>query len=250
MLNTPVPEDARGHAAGTVGAYDALAADWDRGLGFRSPRFSARMREVVVRLLQPAAGGALAIELGAGTGWLFDATSPLFGQLHAIDASAPMLDICRARIAASGLRNVRADQGDAMVLHGVADASVNAVYAVGLLDAVPDASRVFAECARVLTPGGILVVATANAACPWHGVRDRLFGVNAVRTGRYLTAADLMALGAERGLDRIELVTWGAAPQRITSRPVTALFDAIERSMSALGLSRYLSILTASFRKH
>ena len=114
MLNTPVPEDARGHAAGTVGAYDALAADWDRGLGFRSPRFSARMREVVVRLLQPAAGGALAIELGAGTGWLLDATSPLFGQLHAIDASAPMLDICRARIAASGLRNVRADQGDAM----------------------------------------------------------------------------------------------------------------------------------------
>jgi SAM-dependent methyltransferase len=235
--------------AGTVAAYDAVAGDWDRGLGFRSPQFAARMRGVIVRLLQPAAGGRLALDLGAGTGWMLDATRPLFDELHAIEASVGMLEICRHRIAAAGLRTVRAEAGDAMSLDGIGDDSVDAIYAVGLLDAVSEPERVLAACHRVLKPGGILVLATANGDCPWNGIRDRLCGTSDVRTGRYLTADDLIQSAGKAGLRPFEVLRWGAAPQRLASAPAIATFDVLEWIARAVGLSRYLSVLTASFRK-
>jgi ubiquinone/menaquinone biosynthesis C-methylase UbiE len=232
----------------TVAAYDALAGDWDRGLGFRSPQFAARLRAEIVRLLEPAAGGRLALKLGAGTGWMLDAVSPLFDELQAIEPSEGMLQACRRRIATSGLRNVSAHAGDAMSLDGIAAGSVDAIYAVGLIDAVADPARVLAACRRVLKPGGLLVLATANGDCPWHRLRDRLFGTNAVRTGRYFTSSELARLAGDAGLQPVEIFAWGAAPQRVASPLVIAAFDLFERAVRAAGLSRYLSILTASFR--
>jgi ubiquinone/menaquinone biosynthesis C-methylase UbiE len=239
----------RAESRGTVAAYDSLAEQYDQGLGFRSPQFSARMRRAIVELLRPAAGGRLALELGAGTGWMLDATAPMFQELHAIEQSAGMLRVCRQRIAAAGLHTVRAYAGDAMSLDGIAPGSVDAVYAVGLLDAVADPERVFAECHRVLKPGGILVVATANGQCPWHRMRDRLLGRHAARTGRYFSSREIIELTAAAGLRPLEVKTWGAAPQGLASAAALTVFNAGERLASAVGLSRYLAVLTASFRK-
>jgi ubiquinone/menaquinone biosynthesis C-methylase UbiE len=233
----------------TGAAYDAVADDWDSGFGFRSPQFGARMRTVILRLLQPARGGGLVLELGPGTGWLLDATSPLFGQLHGVEPSARMLEICRGHVATAGLRNVTVEAGDAMTLDGFGDASVDAIYAVGLLDAVPDPARVLAASFRVLKPGGLLVLLTANGDCPWHRIRDRLFGTIDVRTGRYLTAEELVRLAGAAGLSPIEVLTWGAAPPRLTSAPAVAMLDLLERLSCFAGLGRYLGVLTASFRK-
>jgi ubiquinone/menaquinone biosynthesis C-methylase UbiE len=235
--------------ASTVDAYNEVADAWDRGLGFRSPQFAARMRCVIVGLLQPAAGGRLALELGAGTGWMLDATSPLFGELRAIEPSLRMLEICRRRIATAGLRTVRADAGDAISLDGIADASVDAIYAIGLLDAVPEPACVLAACERVLKPGGLLVLSTANGACPWYALRDRLLGTRDVRTGRYLAAADLVRFARLAGLTEIDVLTWGASPQRLAFAPAVAVLDMLERVATTMGLSRYLGVLTASFRK-
>ncbi len=242
MTAQPEPVD-------TVAAYDDIARQWDDGVGFRSPQFAVRMRSVIVRLLQPAAGGRVGMEIGAGTGWMLDAIAPLFEELHAIERSAGMLKICQQRIAASGLRTVRAYQGDAMSLDGVADSSVDAIYAVGLLDAVADPGRVLAACRRALRPGGLLVLATANGACPWHRMRDRVAGTSDVRTGHYFWAEELVRLADECGLSPVDVFTWGAAPQRMAWPPAIAAFDLFERAAAALGFSRYLSILTASFRK-
>lgn len=235
--------------ASTVAAYDAAAGDWERGFGFRSPQFAARMRHVIVRLLQPAAGGRLALELGAGTGWILDATAPLFGELRAIEPSVGMLDILRRRVTSRGLENVRAEAGDATSLEGIDNASVDAIYAIGLLDAVADPARVFAACHRVLKPGGLLVLSTSNGDCPWYAVRDAVFGKAAVRTGRYLTQAELVGYARAAGLREVEVVVWGAAPPSLSLSIALAILDAAEQVSIALGLSRYLGVLTASFRK-
>src|SRR4051812_10271590 len=68
-----------------IAAYDEEARAWDAGAGFRSPQFAARLRHLIVELLAPAAGRDLALELGVGTGWMLDATAPLFRRVHAID---------------------------------------------------------------------------------------------------------------------------------------------------------------------
>jgi ubiquinone/menaquinone biosynthesis C-methylase UbiE len=230
-------------------AYELLADDWDRGRGFRSPQFAARLRRAIVGLLQPAAGGRLALELGVGTGWILDATSPLFVELRGIDSSLRMLEICRHRIAAAGLGTVRADEGDAMSLDGIGDGSVDAIYAIGLLHVVPEPARVLAACARVLKPGGLLVVSMPNGGCPWHALRDRLFGTRDARTGRYFTASDLVRSARLVGLIDVDVFTWGVAPQGLTFAPAVHVLDMLERVAARMGLSRYMGVLTASFRK-
>lgn len=239
----------RARSANTIDAYDVAAGDWDRGLGFRSPRFARRMRTLIVRLLQPAPGHGLALDLGAGTGWMLDATAPLFDQLRAIEPNVRMREACGRRIADLKLDTVHAESGDAMSLVEIGDASADAVYAVGLLDAVPEPARVFSACQRVLKPGGVLVVSTSNGACPWYALRDRLFGQRAVRTGRYLTPTELVSFARDAGLREIEVVTWGMAPPSLISEPLLTGLDRLERIVTGLGLSGRLGVLTASFRK-
>jgi ubiquinone/menaquinone biosynthesis C-methylase UbiE len=238
-------------SARVVAAYDEKAGNWDAGAGFRSPQFETRLRRLLMNLLAPAAGRALAVELGVGTGWLLKSTAPLFGSVRAIDASARMLEICRARIAAEPLGNVSVELGDAMTLDGIADRSVDAIYTIGLLHVVPDAARVLSACARVLKPGGVLAVSMPNGACPWHALRDRLSASASqdLRLGRHYTPAGLVAAARAAGLIATNVVTWGAAPQQLSFRPAIAALNAGESLARWTGLSNYLGVLTAAFRR-
>jgi hypothetical protein len=94
-----------------------------------------------------------------------------------------------------------------------------------------------------------MVVATANGACPWFVIRDRLFGRREVRTGRYLSAAEITRQARNAGLSPIDVRTWGAAPPGLTFGPAVRILDALEVAAVRLHLSRYLGVLTAGFRK-
>lgn len=245
--SSPQPSSSRQ----TVAGYDAAAMHWeDPGqLGYRSPAFAHRLRQMILDLLAPAAGSSRALELGGGTGWLLDATAPLFGELTVIEPSAEMRAVCHRRVDSLRLTNVTVTDGDAAVLSGIEAATVDVIYAVGLLDAVPDPDQVLKTCARVLKPDGWLVVSTSNGACPWYGLRDRVFGVASVRTGRYLSPAALAAAAAAAGFVAVDERTWSAAPPRLAWPPALAALASMERLMVAAGLSRYLGVLSASFRR-
>ena len=104
--------------------------------------------------------GARVLEIGPGTGYY---TLPVaewvgeHGRLDILDVQQEMLDLTMQRARERGLGNVVATPGDARSLP-YADASFDAAFLVTVLGEVPDQDAALRELARVLRPGGRLVV--------------------------------------------------------------------------------------------
>jgi ubiquinone/menaquinone biosynthesis C-methylase UbiE len=115
----------------------------------------ARLREV----LEPQPGERV-LEVGPGTGYytldVADWIAP-GGNLDIFDLQQEMLDHTMGRARERGIANVTATRGDARCLH-YPDASFDAAYLVTVLGEIPDQDAALEELARVLKPGGRLVV--------------------------------------------------------------------------------------------
>lgn len=101
--------------------------------------------------------GGKVLDVGVGTGLEL----PMFTnnvRITGIDLSEPMLEIARKRVKAAGLSNVDDLRAmDAMALE-YSDASFDAVVAPYVLTVVPDPHRTLDEMARVVKPGGEIVL--------------------------------------------------------------------------------------------
>jgi ubiquinone/menaquinone biosynthesis C-methylase UbiE len=110
--------------------------------------------------------GERVLEIGPGTGYytldLAEWVGP-DGEVEIFDLQQEMLDHTMRRVAKrratnnAGLAPVNATRGDAQQLPYV-DSSFDAVVLVTVLGEIPDQARALAEIARVLRPGGRLVV--------------------------------------------------------------------------------------------
>lgn len=94
-------------------------------------------------------------DLGAGTGELAATLAPHAARILAVDDSAAMLEAARIRTAP--LRNVEVRAGSLEALP-LEDRAVDLAFAVLVLHHVGDPGRAVAEAARILKPGGRLVV--------------------------------------------------------------------------------------------
>jgi SAM-dependent methyltransferase len=93
------------------------------------------------------------LEVGGGPGEVAERMQrELHAEVRAVDISARMVELARAR-------GVDAQLGDVQALP-FADGSFDAVVAAWMLYHVPDLDRGLAEIARVLEPGGTLVAVT------------------------------------------------------------------------------------------
>jgi ubiquinone/menaquinone biosynthesis C-methylase UbiE len=114
-----------------------------------------RLREV----LTPRPGEQV-LEVGPGTGYysldVAGWVSP-GGRLHIFDIQQQMLDHTMRRAADAGITNLAPTRGDARELP-YPDASFDAAYLTAVLGEVPDQDAALRELARVLRPGGRLVV--------------------------------------------------------------------------------------------
>ena len=114
-----------------------------------------RLREV----LAPRPGEHL-LEVGPGTGYYTLAASEWVspgGRLDIFDVQQEMLDHTMRRAGERGFTNITATQGDARRLP-YPDAGFDAAYLVTVLGEIPDQDAALRELARVLKPGGRLVV--------------------------------------------------------------------------------------------
>lgn len=123
------------------------------------------------------------LEVACGTGPGLGLLAAKARSLRAGDISDAMV----ARVKAHYGERVRIDRMDAQALP-FADASLDVVILFEALYYVPDARRFASECARVLRPGGVVLISNANKdlfdfnpsphSHVYHGVRElgELFG--------------------------------------------------------------------------
>jgi SAM-dependent methyltransferase len=130
--------------------FATSAGQWDRLRGELFGRTA-----VLGPLLGLARREWVVADLGCGTGDLAAALAPHVARVVAVDDSAAMLDGARARTA--GLPNVELRAG-ALEALPLADASVDVAFAVLVLHHLADPAGALREAARVLRPGGRLVV--------------------------------------------------------------------------------------------
>lgn len=173
------------HLAEVRAFFAEKAATWETKYGHDMPVYAAAVAETGVPV------GGVAIDVGCGTARalpaLREAVGPA-GRVIGIDVTAEML----AQARALGRETYGALMfADAHHLP-LATASVDLVFAAGLLGHVVDVDVVLAEAARVTRPGGKLVL--------FHPVSRAAL---AARKGRTLGPDDILAEGPLRArLDR------------------------------------------------
>ena len=115
----------------------------------------ARLKDV----LEPKPGERV-LEVGPGTGYytldMAEWVGP-DGQVEIFDIQQEMLDHTMKRACERGIANITPTQGDARELP-YPDASFDAAFLATVLGEIPDQDAALRELARVLKPGGRLVV--------------------------------------------------------------------------------------------
>lgn len=170
-------------------SYARWAPIYDRTFG----AVTKAGRRRATAILSEMSGSVL--EVGVGTGLALRHYGPQV-RVTGIDYSADMLEKARAKVVAQGLRNVVALQRmDARDLE-FPDDSFDHVAAMHVISVVPEPEKVMSEIARVVRPGGSVIIvnhfaretgalaAAARLAAPfanllgWHSdfPRSRVLG--------------------------------------------------------------------------
>ena len=136
-------------------AFRRLGMDWDemRALGLPATAIEQALLDAL-----PERMGAL-LDVGTGTGRLLELAAPRAGRALGVDMSRDMLALARARLAERHLSDRTAVRQADMYRLPFGDASFDAVTLQMVLHYAEDPAAALAEAARVLKPGGVLLVA-------------------------------------------------------------------------------------------
>ncbi len=151
---------------------------WDemRALGLPADKV-----EAAIEALLPGPSLGRVVDIGTGTGRLLELLAPRASSALGIDASRAMLTLARARLASPELQHCGVRQAD-MYRLPLADASYDVAILQMVLHYAEDPDAVLREAARVLKPGGRLLVIdlaahqrsdlTERLAHRWPGFAD------------------------------------------------------------------------------
>ncbi len=146
-------KDDRARAAAEY--FHANAAQWHR---LRALHVDEAEVERALLALVPAYGVRDLLDVGTGTGRMLELFAPRVARAEGIDISPPMLAIARANLERAGLAHCAVRQAD-MYRLPFPPASFDAVTIHQVLHFADDPAAAITEAARVLRPGGHLLVA-------------------------------------------------------------------------------------------
>lgn len=248
------PEHARTHAtapqpAGSWRGRGALATGWeDRGVAPEDPRYSAEpgdplaytaandrlytrfasLYDIVVKAFPvwrrwlghalPAIRGPRVLEVSFGTGWLLTRYAGRY-RTDGIDLNPALIAVARRNLARARVR-AELRQGTVEALP-YPDATFDTVVNTMAFTGYPDAPAAAAELARVLKPGGRLVLIDINY--PRDGNRLGTFLVERFWKPFGDLIRNVPAVLSDTGLDvqDDEIGGWGSVHRYLATKPGT-----------------------------
>jgi SAM-dependent methyltransferase len=143
-----------------------------------SPAMSAAATLDAVVEMVPADREARWLETACGPAIVGRAVAARVGSVHGVDLTPAMVEKAAAEAAAAGIANIEFSLGDATALEFEGDSFDGAVNRFSLHH-IPLPGRVLAEMARVVRPGGWVVLAdhltdADGDAAAWHEQIERL----------------------------------------------------------------------------
>ncbi len=149
-------------------SFRRQGADWDE---MRALALPAAEVETALLSLLPEGGVARVLDVGTGTGRMLELLAPLARSGLGIDASRAMLALARARLAKPGLGHLSVRQADMYSMPLAHRYDLVLMHMV--LHYAEDPAAALAEAARVMAPGGTLIVVDLLRH-DWAAVTDRL----------------------------------------------------------------------------
>ncbi len=134
--------------------FAAQARNWDQLRSLHAPE---QQVEDAIRELVGNDSLHAVLDLGTGTGRMLEMVAPFAERAVGVDQSPAMLNVARTRLERAGLRNIQLRQGDIYALPVERD-GYDLVIVHQVLHYLDDPARALREAARVLRPGGRLVV--------------------------------------------------------------------------------------------
>lgn len=211
--------DVKGERAEAAGQYFARVADeWDR---LRALHYAEADIEKAVLAAAGPGPFDLVVDFGTGTGRMLTLFAGMARRVEGIDLSHQMLTVARSKLQDAGAANASVRHGDATA-SPYADSSASLVIIHQVLHFLDDPGRALVEAARVLAPGGRLIVVefaphTLERLRTEHAHRH--LGVSEADMARWadragLTVKAARTFGAPDGEKGISVMVWSADSQK------------------------------------
>lgn len=237
----PQPTDVAQRLGYTEADLEAVPEGANLGLGCGAPLAAAQ--------LQP---GETVLDLGSGAG--FDAFLAArevgeHGHVIGVDMTPEMLARANKNAATAAIRNVEFRAGRIEALP-VEDASVDVVMSNCVINLVPDKGAVYREVARVLRPGGRMVISDVVLDAPLPSVvAESVAALTGCVAGAALRADYLRAIDAA-GLTDVEVVSdRGFGEMALQMVPESLVRQASEAGINVADVAGSVRSLTIRARK-
>jgi len=206
-------------AKDAVAYHRDLAVGWEQR--YEKPAFRARLRAFEECLAGRDLQGQHWLDAGCGSGTMARYLTARGASVLGVDAAEEMIAVARefaGRDVTGG--QLRFEHVATIVHLPVADQSLDGILCSSVLEYVPDPAACLAEFARVLRPGGLLVVSVANrnSVVRWAQIATHRLGrLLRQRWCAFLeyshneyAAADFRALLKLHGFTTLNLIPFGS----------------------------------------